>query len=57
MRCYCCNKILSNQEATRKFKTSGEFVDMCNKCLTTVDEDVQYTDGYCEEDDKYETDS
>jgi NAD-dependent SIR2 family protein deacetylase len=45
MRCVACNVILTTQEATRKFEESGEFVDLCNKCLSTIDEDVTYTDG------------
>lgn len=56
MRCYCCNKVLSSQEATRRFKESGEFADMCNDCLSTIDDDVEVTDGYQEEDDENEED-
>jgi hypothetical protein len=51
MKCYCCDKILTSQEATRRFKESGEFVDMCNNCLGTIDDDVEVTDGYQEDDD------
>jgi hypothetical protein len=56
MRCQACNVILNTQESTRRFKGSGEFVDLCNKCLGTINDDVQTTDGNCEEDDnvKYE---
>lgn len=39
MRCNCCNRALSNQEATSKF-SSGVYTDMCNKCLSTIAEDV-----------------
>ena len=49
MRCSCCNVILTTQESTRKFKVSGDYVDMCNKCLNTIDDDVQYTEGSHEE--------
>jgi hypothetical protein len=45
MRCSACNVILTTQESTRKFKVSGDYVDMCNKCLHTIDEDVQYSEG------------
>ena len=54
MRCECCNKILTSQEATRKFKESGTFVDMCNECLDTISDDVEVTDGYQEGDDGYD---
>jgi hypothetical protein len=40
MRCYACNVILTPLEATRKFEESGEFVDLCTKCLGTIAEDV-----------------
>ena len=50
MRCECCNVVLSSQEATRKFKSSGTFVDMCNKCLSTIDDQVEFTEGYLEKD-------
>ena len=33
MRCYCCNRKLSDFESTRRSATTGEFLDMCNKCL------------------------
>ena len=45
MRCYCCNKLLTTQEATRKFKTSGDYTDMCTECLHTIDDEVEYTKG------------
>lgn len=40
MRCYCCNKALSDYEATRKSVTTGNFLDMCNKCYGTISGDV-----------------
>ena len=45
IRCQACNVILTTQEATRKFKVSGDFVDLCNKCLSTIDDDVTYCKG------------
>lgn len=45
MRCYCCNKILTTQEATAKFAESGNFTEMCNDCLTTIVEDVAVEDS------------
>ena len=50
MRCYCCNKVLSSQETTRRFKESGVFADMCNDCLHTIEDDVEVTEGYQEPD-------
>ena len=40
MRCYCCNKALSDYEATRKSVTTGEYLDMCNKCYGSISSDV-----------------
>jgi hypothetical protein len=45
MRCECCNQLLTTQESTRKFKTSNTYVDMCNKCLETISDDVDVTEG------------
>lgn len=33
MRCLSCNKILSDLEATRKYASTGEFMDLCNRCF------------------------
>lgn len=50
MRCYCCQKRLSNAESTAKF-SSGAYTEMCNQCLSTIQEDVTIAeDGLTEED-------
>lgn len=51
MKCSCCDVILTTQESVRKFKNSGEYVDMCNKCLSTISDDVQVVDGEAEDED------
>ncbi len=33
MRCCCCNALLSDYEATRRSNATGDFLDMCNKCI------------------------
>jgi hypothetical protein len=40
MRCYCCNKALSDYEATRKSVQTGQFLDMCNKCYGSVSSEI-----------------
>lgn len=45
MKCSCCDVILTTAESVRKFKNSGEYVDMCNKCLSTISDDVATVDG------------
>jgi len=33
MRCYCCNRVLSDYESTLRHAETGEFLDTCMKCL------------------------
>ena len=40
MRCCCCDRLLNDFESTRKSKTTGDYLDMCNKCFSTVSEDL-----------------
>lgn len=42
MRCYCCNRLLSDFESTRKMKGSGEYADMCNKCASTIEDEIGF---------------
>jgi hypothetical protein len=49
MRCAACNVILSTSESVRRFKGSGDFVDLCNKCLSTISDDVETVDGEAED--------
>lgn len=53
MKCSCCDVILTTAESVRKFKNSGEYVDMCNKCLSTISDDVQVVDGDVDDEDDY----
>jgi hypothetical protein len=58
MRCHCCNKMLSDFEATRKSVHTNEYLDMCNKCYATISDDLltyERTDLY-DEDEDYEED-
>lgn len=56
MRCQACNVILTPAESTRKF-ASGEFVDLCNKCLGTIQEDVATEEGNYDQEDDEDNDS
>ena len=40
MHCICCDKILSDYEATRRNVNTKEFMDMCNRCYGTISNDV-----------------
>lgn len=33
MKCLECDAILTDKEATRKSKQTGEFLDICDECL------------------------
>ena len=46
MRCKACDKALSEFEAVRKSKDTGEFVDLCNECYGYVRDDVQVIENY-----------
>ena len=45
MKCIACDKILTSRESTRRFKESGSFVDLCNGCLSTIDDSVETIDS------------
>ncbi len=40
MRCKACNSLLSDAEARRKEKETGDYVDLCGACYY-VSEDVR----------------
>jgi hypothetical protein len=36
MKCICCNKVLSDYEATLKHGETGEYLDTCSECLSEI---------------------
>lgn len=44
MHCSCCDRLLNDYESTRKSKTTGEYLDMCNKCFKQVELDIDAED-------------
>ena len=40
MRCLACNKQLGDFESTRKSSETGEFIDLCNWCYSTISKDT-----------------
>ena len=44
-RCVACDKILNNYELKRKHSVTGEYLDLCNQCLRSIEEVVyiEYT--------------
>jgi hypothetical protein len=45
MRCLSCDRKLSDYESTRKYASSGSFVDLCNRCFSEVSEDIPDIEG------------
>ncbi len=37
MRCVTCNRALNDYESTLRHGTTGDFLDMCMKCLDGLD--------------------
>ncbi len=57
MRCQACNVALSDAESTRKSATTGEYLDLCNHCLSAIDgDDLSVVEGneQGDSDDDYE---
>lgn len=52
MRCLSCNKQLSDREATRKYATSGLFIDLCDGCFKHVESEIPAIDGIGSESDE-----
>lgn len=40
MRCAACDTILTEFEATRRGKESGEYVDLCDSCFSYVKDQI-----------------
>jgi len=40
MRCLACNTQLNDREATRKYASSGTFIDLCNGCFAHVADEI-----------------
>lgn len=49
MRCFACDVRLTHREATRKF-ASGEFCDLCDECLGTIQDGLEVFETDVEED-------
>lgn len=45
MRCLACNRRLNDKERTRKYASSGTFVDLCDKCFSTVADEIPDIEG------------
>lgn len=43
MHCVACDKVLSNIEASRKSRKTGEYLDMCNLCYSSIADSLDTT--------------
>jgi hypothetical protein len=60
MKCLSCDKNLTDFESTRKYSSTGGFVDLCNYCFGSVSDQINTTvrsDLAHEEDTEGENDS
>jgi hypothetical protein len=46
MRCRACDRNLSDFESTRKDHNTGQFVDLCNECISVVNADLSTDDRF-----------
>lgn len=46
MRCRACNVNLTDFESTRKSASSGDYLDMCNRCLGYIVADMDTDDNF-----------
>lgn len=44
MRCYACDRPLTDYEATRKCAFTHTFLDLCNGCYSTIQTEIKTTD-------------
>lgn len=56
MRCLSCDRKLNDYESTRKYASSGDFVDLCNRCFSEIADDVPDLEGDGFEDHDFEED-
>ena len=40
MRCVQCNTLLTDKEATRKHKKTGQYLDMCADCVSFLPQSI-----------------
>jgi len=45
VRCIACDKILNDFELTKKYASSGQFIDMCNRCSAFLSDDHVLVEG------------
>ena len=56
MRCAVCDTLLTDYETKRKHPKTGEYLDTCSRCLSSIQEivDIGYVETYEYEGEKHE---
>lgn len=44
MKCLSCDCFLTDREASRKGSSSGQYLDLCDRCLSTIP-DLEYVEN------------
>lgn len=44
MRCLSCNCVLTDYESTRKSAHTNDYIDLCNRCFSSVEDDMDTVD-------------
>jgi hypothetical protein len=57
MRCLSCNCKLSDKESTRRHVSTGEFLDMCNRCYAPISDVVPTYDRFDADDEEDDPDN
>lgn len=45
MKCLSCDVPLNDRESTRKYKNTGEFLDLCDNCFSDVADQIETVDN------------
>ena len=40
MRCLSCDRRLNDRESVRRYASSGDFIDLCDRCFSYISEEV-----------------
>lgn len=46
MKCRSCDCILNDREATRKYASTGEFLDLCDSCFEPIRSEVNTVERF-----------
>jgi hypothetical protein len=46
VRCLSCDCELTNFESTRKYNESGEYIDLCGRCLSDILPDLETVERF-----------